>query len=263
MNEEQILELFHKPFDKSTEIDETFAKIWADEGGKKALDYLLSVGATWIDVKSYKICYAIKECTKSATPEEKKKEWIKSLVDGKEVTSADIIYNETKKVDEITLETECGPIRAITFSDLTPKILKVLPCLDNEDRAGQCFKLAYEISKRLGIANDMVTGYIYGYTDKSKFLHTWVETTYKGEEYVIDGVFNMMINKDAYYHLKHAQVINRISNETYKQDIEENIDKLDGVKLEVYLVYRDEIINGQELTPDKLKIEEKFTHTQE
>lgn len=262
MNEEQILELFHRPFDKSTEIDETFAKIWSDEGGKKAIDYLISVGATWIDIKSYEICYAIKECTKSPTTEEKKQEWIKSTVDGKEVTSANIVYNEKKKVNEITMETECGPIKVIAFSELTPKILETFPCLDNEDREGKCFELAYGISRRLGIPNEMVTGYIYGYTDKSRFLHTWIETTYKGEDYVIDGTTNMMINKDAYYHLKHAQVINRISNETHQSDLDNHMDKLDGVKIEVYLVYRNEIINGKPLKPDKFNIDEKFTHTQ-
>ena len=42
MSEEQIQELFHRPFDKSTELDNTFAKIWKEEGIKAAKDYLIS-----------------------------------------------------------------------------------------------------------------------------------------------------------------------------------------------------------------------------
>ena len=64
MSEEQIQELFHRPFDKSTELDNTFAKIWKEEGIKAAIYYLISKGATSIDFKSYEVLYKLNEYTK-------------------------------------------------------------------------------------------------------------------------------------------------------------------------------------------------------
>lgn len=255
MSEEQIQELFHRPFDKSTELDNTFAKIWKEEGIKPAIDYLISKGASSIDFKSYEVLYKLNEYTKDKYSEEEKEELIKSLIDGKEVLDAKIVFSEEKNMDEVQIETTDGPIRLLMFSDLAEQILEDLPELANEKREGQCYRLTYSINRHLGLPHDMVTGYIYGYTDISKFLHSWIEITYKGEEYVLDGTLNALINKSAYYMLRKPKPITRIGDETFQSDLDNHMDLLKGVNIEVYLVYRNEIINGLPLNPDKFNID--------
>ena len=255
MSEEQILELFHKPFDRSAEIDDRFVKIWKNEGLKQAIEYLKSVGATTLDIKSYEILYKLNECTKKKTTKEEQQRLIASLVDNKEVFSAKIEYNETKKTDEIQIETIDGPIRLVTFSDLAEEILEDLPELETDKRAGECYRLTYETNRHLGLPHEIVTGYIYGYTDISKFLHSWIELTYKGEEYVLDGTLNALINKSAYYSLRKSKPITRISDATFQSDLENHMDIINGVNIEVYFLYRNELINGEPLTPDKFIID--------
>lgn len=255
VSEEQILELFHKPFDLSAEIDDTFVKIWKNENLKQAIEYLKSVGATTLDIKSYEVLYKLNECTKKKTTKEEQQRLIASLVDNKEVLSAKIEYNETKKTDEIQIETIDGPIRLVIFSNLAEEILEDLPELETDKRAGECYRLAYEINRHLGLPHEIVTGYIYGYTDISRFLHSWIELTYKGEEYVLDGTLNALINKSAYYRLRKSEPITRISDDTFQNDLENHMDIINGVNIEVYFLYRNELINGEPLSPDKFIIE--------
>ena len=67
-----------------------------------------------------------------------------------------------------------------------------------------------------------------------------------------------MINKEGYYLMKHAQAITKVSSETFQQDLEQHLEKLQGLPLEIYLVYRNEIINGLSISKDKLNITPNF-----
>ena len=185
---------------------------------------------------------------------EEKEQLLKSLIDDKEVFKAEIKYNEEKDMDEVILETISGTMRMFTFSDLSDQVLEELPELVTNEREGQCYRLTYNINRHLGLPHEMVTGYVYGYTDISKFLHSWIELTYKGEEYVIDGTMDALIDKKTYYTLKKCQPITRISDETFQSDLDNHMDLLNGVNIEVYLIYRDEIISGQPLKPEKFNI---------
>lgn len=258
-NLEEFYRDFHKPYELSTQIDNTFAAIHNEQGLKPAIEYLLSVGATKLDKDNYEITYKINEYTKETTSPETKQKLISSL---KRLTnyiiSADIIYNEKKKKEEIVIVTTNGEIRVIEFSSLAPSIKTDLPQITTSDRNGKCFDLAYEINRRLGLPHTIVTGFIYGYTDKSRYLHSWIELTYKGEEYVIDGTLNAMINKDGYYMIKHAQPITKLKDDVIQSDLDNHLEKLQGLPFEIYLVYRDEIINGLDITKEKLEIKPNF-----
>ena len=58
--------------------------------------------------------------------------------------------------------------------------------------------------------------------------------------------------------MKHAQAITKVSSETFQQDLEQHLEKLQGLPLEIYLVYRNEIINGLDISKDKLNITPNF-----
>ena len=133
------------------------------------------------------------------------------------------------------------------LSQYKTKIKRIIPNIEDESRFGNCYIYAYYISVGLPLPNNLVTGYIYGYSDKSKFLHSWIETNIKGEEFVIDATLNAVINKDGYYLMQHAKPINKISSQTLKEDLK-NYEIIDNknIPIELYYVFRDEIIKDLE-----------------
>lgn len=258
-NLEEFYSTFHKPYELSTQMDNTFAQIHNEEGLKTAIEYLVSMGATKLDKDNYQVTYAINEYTDENNTQEEKQRIISSLTNLKDyIISAEITYNEKKKKEELVIKTTKGDIRVIMFSSLVSSIKQDLPLITTKERNGKCFDLTYQINRRLGLPHVLVTGFIYGYTDVSRYLHSWIELTYKGEEYVIDGTLNAMINKEGYYLMKHAQAITKVSSETFQQDLEQHLEKLQGLPLEIYLVYRNEIINGLDISKDKLNITPNF-----
>ena len=69
---------------------------------------------------------------------------------------------------------------------------------DSKKRRGQCHTMSMTLSATLATPNELVTGYIFGVTDKIKNLHSWVEFNNNGSDYVIDYTQNVIINKEAY-----------------------------------------------------------------
>lgn len=65
----------------------------------------------------------------------------------------------------------------------------------------------------------------------------------KDEEYVIDGTLNAMINKQGYYLMQHAKPITKIDDSTLKSDLKNYVNEMQSIPLEVYYVFRDEIVN--------------------
>ena len=101
-NLEEFYSTFHKPYELSTQIDNTFAQIHNEEGLKSAIDYLLKMGATKLDKDNYQVTYAINEYTDENNTQEEKQRIISSLTNLKDyIISAEITYNEKKKKEEL------------------------------------------------------------------------------------------------------------------------------------------------------------------
>lgn len=149
----------------------------------------------------------------------------------------------------ILIKTDCGEIRVDKLTDILLS-LKKDPKIQADDRLGHCHEMSKAISMELGdIENYVVTGYVYSYSDVSKYLHSWVELELNGESVVFDYTLNAMVNKDGYYRLQHVRELNRISNEQIRED-SKKLKHLGNIDLKEYLVFRDEIMadlnkNGQ------------------
>lgn len=235
--------LFGEPFTKSQEIDDTFVKLANEKGLKEAINYLKQMGATTLDIDNFDIMYCINQFTDDNNSPEKKESFIKSISDLKEyVKKVQIVNNDKLNLPQVIIETIEGTIKATQFSSINPNIKEVIPCIDTSERLGKCYYLAYMICLNLGIPNNIVTGYTYGYTDKSQYLHSWIETELKGEPVVIDGTLNVIMNKEGYYKMRHIEVLTKISNETLMSDIEKYLSKVGKISLDVYYLFRDEII---------------------
>lgn len=248
------VELFNDRFKRSQQIDERFSELNNTEGLKSGINYLKQIGATELDIDNYNIKFRISEWTKDTLTSEEKLIFLYELKRLKGyIIEVYIGINAKFNLPEIVVKTTDGIIRAIQFSSFTPDVKEIFPFIENDQRFGKCFDFAYHISLNLGLSNEIVTGYIYGYSDKSKFLHSWVETTINGEDYVIDGTLNAMINKHGYYLMQHAYPITKISDVVLKSDIENYMEKIQSVPLEVYFVFRNEIISDLEKNQEVFK----------
>lgn len=247
-------ELFNTRFKTSQKIDEKFAELFNTSGLKEGIKYLKQVGATELDMDNYNIKYRISEWTKDSLSDKEKIAFLNELRDlGDYILDIKVEKNEKFNLPEVKIETTKGIIQAIQFSSVAPEVKNLFPFIESDKRFGNCYDFAYNISLNLGVPNQIVTGYIYGYSDKSKFLHSWVESNIKGEEYVIDGTLNAMINKDGYYLMQHAKPITKISDSVLKSDIKNHLDVMQTMPMEVYYVFRNEIVNDLERNNKKAK----------
>lgn len=95
--------------------------------------------------------------------------------------------------------------------------------------------MAYMIIRGIrGNSSKIVTSHVYGYTDLSVYLHSYVEATSGDEERVIDGTLNAMINKDSYKRLRKPDVLTEISFPELESDIK---NYLDGSQIELAPYY--------------------------
>lgn len=229
-------ELFVNEFSIAENIDNTFGRLICKEGIEKGLEYLNSINCKAVDIESFLIKYYINQYTlkESIYDTNEILKRISELDSVLEVSIIDKYLNIKRKDYNIEVE---------TFSKRDPNIPESLPDIESIERNGTCYQKAYRISLGLKRPNKIVIGYIYGYTDKSKFLHTWVETTIDGVDLVFDGTLNAIINKEGYYKLLKVNVINEIKKEDFFEDIEKYGEFIDEIGLPVYYVYRDEIIN--------------------
>lgn len=247
-------ELFNTRFKTSQKIDEKFAELFNTSGLKEGIKYLKQVGATELDMDNYNIKYRISEWTKDSISNKEKISFLNELRDlGDYILDIKVEKNEKFNLPEVKIETTKGIIQAIQFSSVAPEVKNLFPFIESDKRFGNCYDFAYNISLNLGVPNQIVTGYIYGYSDKSKFLHSWVESTINDEEYVIDGTLNAMINKDGYYLMQHAKPITKISDSVLKSDIKNHLDVMQTMPMEVYYVFRNEIVNDLERNNKKAK----------
>lgn len=247
-------ELFHARFQRSQQIDEKYVELNNTEGLESAINYLKEIGATKIDRDNYGIKYRISEWTKDALSNDDKIRFLNELKIVKDyVLAVSVETNAEFNLPQVVIKTTDGTIRVIKFSSIVPKVKELFPFIENNHRFGKCFDFAYNISLYLGLPNEIVTGYIYWYSDKSKFLHSWVETKINSEEYVIDGTLNAMINKDGYYLMQHAEPITRISDLTLKSDLENYLEIVQSIPFEVYYVFRNEIIKDAEKNKEIFK----------
>lgn len=148
----------------------------------------------------------------------------------------------------VLIETKDTKIIASKLSGMIPTLEKEDKDIETENRKGNCHKRSIMISKSLGVPNEVVTGYIFGCSDKAKYLHSWVEFNFKGRDVVIDYNLNILMNKDGYYYMQHAIPISRISDKNIKEDNEiiQKFGKIGHFNLKEYLVFRDEIMKDFE-----------------
>lgn len=126
-----------------------------------------------------------------------------------------IVKFTSKQNDYISINTRANCIKVAKLSDIVPETLNDKNSKGSVVRKDK-FSAEY-ISQLLTFPNSIVTGYVYGISDKSKKMHTWVEfKNNNNQEFVIDYDDNTVYNKEGFYFLKHVEPLKKVSSDELK-----------------------------------------------
>lgn len=188
---------WNKKFDKASH-----------DNNKKEIMRLLSE-ANHLYFDEYFIYNTISKLNKSNVNSDEKQELINNFNKSK------IVKFVSKQDDYITINTRANCIKIAKLSDIIPETLN-----DRNDKGSIVRKDTFSseyISQLLTFPNSIVTGYVYGISDKSKKMHTWVEfKNNNNQEFVIDYDDNTVYNKEGFYFLKHVEPIKKVSSDDLK-----------------------------------------------
>lgn len=233
-------ELYIVPDEKSEEWDNRLFELGL-QGNIEGLDkHLDAVNELYFEERQ--IYTAINKFTLNTVPKEEKMRLFNMLKNEEFVDELEILGSN------VMIKTKDAKIIASKLSGMIPTLCKEDEDIETERRKGNCHQKSMKISKSLGVTNDVVTGYIFGYSDKAKYLHSWVEFNFRGRDVVIDYTLNILMNKEGYYYMQHAIPISRISDKKIREDNEtiRKFGKVGYFNLKEYLVFRDEIMHDFE-----------------
>ena len=236
-NSKSFEDLFIKPDDESYEWYEQFYNLAENGEYEKLEEHLNSAKELYLDEEQ--IYKAIFTFTLSTVTEEKKIRLLGQL------KNIEWIQSVEASDTEIKITTNTGIIKVRTLTDVFPS-LQEDPYIQTYERLGRCHEASLAISEGLGdIQNYIVTGYVFALSDKSKYVHSWIELVVNGEEVVIDYTLNAIMNKEGYYKIRHVKDISKISSCDVKND-KAILNKIGNFDLKEYLIFRDEIMRDLE-----------------
>lgn len=237
--------LFYDVDEESAKWDQKIFDLGMASDYKGFKKHLCTANELYMD--EYQLMGAIDSYFADDIPEEDKNRYIEGLKLSKAFKKVKVGKDEIR----VTMKADKKEIWAKRVTGRIPETKEFMPEIaTKEGREGQCHFLSMRLARALPFYADVVTGYIYGMSDKAKYLHTWVEyKNNKGVERVIDCTMNALMPKESYYYLRQAKAVQRISNENLRRDFRtiksaggggtlENF----GLEIKTYLFFRDEIV---------------------
>lgn len=239
MEERSFQKLFIDPSAEASEWEDAVFQAGISGDDKEVERLFMQANEIYLDENQ--ITTAIEEFTRKGPQEEKDR-----LLDG--LKSIDWINNVTVKNKVLHMDTQKGSIIVARINEAMNGYENDLRLLTS-GRKGFCHTDSIKMCRQYEQDSNVVTGYIYGLSDKAKYLHSWVEFDIEGKLFVADYTMNALINKNAYYMLKHAEELSRVSNKQIKEDwkiLGKLAEKGITYKENEYLVFRDEIMKDLE-----------------
>ncbi len=184
-----------------------FNKATHDNNKKEIMSLLSEANHLYFD--EYFIYSTITKLNNNEFSENEKNKLIDSFNKSK------IVKFTSKQNDYISINTRANCIKIAKLSDIVPETLNDKNSKGSVVRKDK-FSAEY-ISQLLAFPNSIVTGYVYGISDKSKKMHTWVEfKNNNNQEFVIDYDDNTVYNKEGFYFLKHVEPLKKVSSDDLK-----------------------------------------------
>jgi len=184
-----------------------YDKATHDNNKKEIMSLLSEANHLYFD--EYFIYSTITKLNNNEFSEEEKNHLIDSF------NKSRIVKFTSKQNDYISINTRANCIKVAKLSDIVPETLNDKNSKGSVVRKDK-FSAEY-ISQLLTFPNSIVTGYVYGISDKSKKMHTWVEfKNNNNQDFVIDYDDNTVYNKEGFYFLKHAEPIKKVASDDLK-----------------------------------------------
>lgn len=131
------------------------------------------------------------------------------------INKSKIVKFVTVQEEYITINTRANCIKVAKLSDIIEDVQKDKNSKTSIIRQDK-FSAEY-LSQLISFPNSIVTGYVYGISDKSKKMHTWVEFKNNyNQEFVVDYDDNTVYNREGYYFLKHVEPLKKVSSDELK-----------------------------------------------
>jgi hypothetical protein len=178
-----------------------------DNNKKEIMSLLNEANTLYLD--EYYICSTISSFNNNNIETDVKDKIVEALKKCKS------IKNISKMLDYISLDLNNINIKFAKLTDIVPEVINDKINKENVIRKDK-FSSVY-LSQIISFQNSVVTGYVYGISDKSKKMHTWLEfKNHHNQYFVIDYDDNTIYNKEGYYFLKHAELIKKVSSDELK-----------------------------------------------
>lgn len=185
-----------------------FDKATHDNNKKEIMSLLSEANHLYLD--EYFIYDTISKLNNSTSLSEDNR---KELID--KFNKSKIVKFVNKENDYISINTRANCIKVAKLSDIIKDVKQDRNSKDSIVRQDK-FSAEY-LSQLITFPNNIVTGYVYGISDKSKKIHTWVEFKNNyNQEFVVDYDDNTVYNKEGYYFLKHVEPIKKVSSDELK-----------------------------------------------
>lgn len=147
------------------------------------------------------------------------------------------IYGESLKLNFLGAESFVHPIK-LFFQPLDDQFINSLN--DYDSRNNKCRVNSFKIANNFADESSVLTGFMYGYSNKNKYLHSVVKVNVDGKQGIIDSTINSLMSKELYDKITDFEVVTEIPSSTIKKDF----DLVKGKEIDYknYFLNRDEYI---------------------
>ena len=237
-------ELFIKPDIESEEWDSKMFDYGLAQDVENLTKHLESANEIYLEEKQ--IYTAINSFTLDTDGDNEEESM--RLIDG--LKDNELVEDSEVTKSTLVIKTTNGDIKVWKLSEIIPELKMEDSDLTTENRKGKCHEKSIKIANSLGeIKSDVVTGYIFGYSDKA--VRSWCENNMGILGRVVnveDGFADNPLHRYRCILRRNAKPLSRIDSKTIKEDskVLNKFYKLGSFNIKEYLLFRDEIMKDFE-----------------
>ena len=149
------------------------------------------------------------------------------------------------KYDDVCFEFELDDLKflAIKLSNYFPYVVKHLADIETIQRKGKCHPYSVVVATLLERYRGdnkykiyLATDRIYQLSNKSRYLHSWVEIEDGENSFVVDATKNLVMDRNAYYEINHIGSPEKVDSISLARDYKKvrKLTDYDGFLVKVY-----------------------------
>ncbi|MBQ4541545.1 MAG: hypothetical protein IJA23_01695 [Clostridia bacterium] len=169
--------------------------------------------------------------------------------------NADLFRSLGAKInyDDVCFEFELEDLKfmAIKLSHYFPYVMTHLTDIETRERVGKCHPYSVVVATLLERFRGnnkykiyLATDRIYQLSNKSRYLHSWVEIEESENAFVVDATKNLVMDRSAYYEINHVESPEKVDSVQLARDYKK-VRKLTDYDAFLVKVYYENAENGR------------------